>query len=162
MKLETNTTLIQWLDETFNETQQAMLQRQTRCFMLCSLDDEVENEKNQGIIGFLIVKEEADGSIYIAQCAIDAQSKRCGHGSRLIRHLGSIYPPNTYYCGLCRRANEPAVKFYLKQGAKIMDDKEVATKYKYDPQLYAGFHFTDQTDNIPRKYNIRFLELLPM
>jgi ribosomal protein S18 acetylase RimI-like enzyme len=147
LKLKTSKTLVEWLQETFDEMQDEMLTKQCRCFMLCSSDDTAENDNRQGIIGFLTLKEEANGSVYIAQCAIEAESKRHGYGARLLQHLATIYPPGTSYWGLCRRANIPAVKFYLKQGAKFMDNEEVATKYGYDPTLYTGFQFNDRTDN---------------
>jgi GNAT superfamily N-acetyltransferase len=95
----------------------------------------------------LTLTEEEKGSIYIAQCAIEAENKRRGYGARLLQHLRTIYPPGTFYWGLCRRANRPALNFYLKQGAKFMDDEEVAKKYGYDPALYTGFQFTDDIRN---------------
>ncbi|CAF1000439.1 unnamed protein product [Rotaria sordida] len=148
LKLKSDKTLIEWLQETFNEMQEEMLTKKCRCFMLCS-SDTVKYYKTQGIIGFLTLKEEENESVYIAQCAIEAENKRRGCGARLLLHLRTIYPPGTSYWGLCRRANIPAVKFYLKQGAKFMDDEEVATKYGYDPTLYTGFQFTDTLGYVP-------------
>jgi len=147
LKLQTNKTLFEWLQETFDEMQDEMLAKKCRCFMLCSSDDAAKNDNKQGIIGFLTLKEEENGSVYIAQFAIEAELKRRGYGARLLQYLGTIYPPGTSYWGLCRRANIPAVKFYLKQGAKFMDNEEVATKYGYDPTLYTGFQFTDRRGN---------------
>jgi len=147
LKLKTNKSLIEWLQETFDEMQDEMLSQKCRCFMLCSSDDPIENDNKSGIIGFLTLKEEEKGSIYIAQCAIKAESKRRGYGACLLQHMRNIYPPGTFYWGLCRRANRPALNFYLKQGAKFMDDEEVAIKYGYDPALYTGFHFTDSIRN---------------
>ncbi len=143
LKLKTGKTLVHWLQETFDEMQDEMLTKQCRCFMLCSSDDTTKNNNRQGIIGFLTLKEEANGSVYIAQCAIEPESKRRGYGARLLQHLRTIYPPGTSYSGLCRRANRPAVNFYLKQGAKFIDDEEVANKHGYDSTLYTGFQFTD-------------------
>ncbi|CAF1335491.1 unnamed protein product [Rotaria sp. Silwood1] len=142
LKLKSNKTLIEWLQETFDEMKDEMLTKKCRCFMLCS-SDTVKNYKTQGIVGFLTLKEEGKGSVYISQCAIEAENKRRGYGARLLLHLRTIYPPGTSYWGLCRRANIPAVKFYLKQGAKFIDNEEIATKYGYDPALYTGFQFTD-------------------
>jgi ribosomal protein S18 acetylase RimI-like enzyme len=147
LKLKTNKSLVEWLQETFDEMQDEMLTKKCRCFMLCSSDDTIKNDDKQGIIGFLTLKEEEKGSVYIAQCAVDAESKRRGYGARLLQYLRTLYPPGTFYWGLCRRANIPAVKFYLKQGAKFMDDEEVANKYGYDPKLYTGFEFTDGSGN---------------
>lgn len=148
LKLSTNLTLIQWLRETFDEMQEEMLIKKCRCFMLCTVDSLVKYDSKQGIIGFLTLKEEENSSVYIAQCAIAAESKRRGYGARLLQYLRTIYPPGTYYWGLCRRANKPAVSFYMKLGATFMKDDEVATKYKYDPKLYTGFEFIDGTTNI--------------
>jgi ribosomal protein S18 acetylase RimI-like enzyme len=122
-----------------------ILNKQQRCFMLCSTDETIKNDSKQGIVGFLTLKEEEKGSIYIAQCAIEAENKRRGYGAYLLQHLQTIYPPGTYYCGLCRRANRPAINFYLKQGAKFIDDEDIAKKYYYDPELYTGFQFTDES-----------------
>jgi GNAT superfamily N-acetyltransferase len=69
--------------------------------------------------------------------------KRRGYGAQLLQHLRNTYPPNTQYWGLCRRANRPALQFYLKQGARFMESDEVATKYDYDPSFYAAFEFVD-------------------
>ena len=144
LKLKMNKTLIVWLQETFDEMQDEMLTKKCRCFMLCSTDV-AKNSNTQGIIGFLTLKEEGKGSVYIAQCAIEAGSKRHGYGGRLLQHLRTVYPPGTFYWGLCRRANTPAVKFYLKQGATFMSNEEVAAKYGYDSDLYTGFQFADST-----------------
>jgi GNAT superfamily N-acetyltransferase len=138
---------MEWLQETFDEMQDDILNKRQRCFMLCSTDETVKNDSKQGIVGFLTLTEEEKGSIYIAQCAIEAENKRRGYGARLLQHLRTIYPPGTFYWGLCRRANRPALNFYLKQGAKFMDDEEVAKKYGYDPALYTGFQFTDDIRN---------------
>ena len=146
LKLQENKDLLEWLHEVFDEMQTEMLERKCRCFMLSSTD--VADSKNQGIIGFLTLEEREGGIIYIAQCAIDAQSKKCGYGSRLFQHLRQVYPPGTYYWGLCRRANKPAVSFYAKLGAKFIDDKNVADKKGYDSSLYAGFEFTDKPSGI--------------
>ncbi|CAF4081683.1 unnamed protein product [Rotaria sp. Silwood2] len=142
LKIKSGKTLVVWLQETFDEMQDEILTKKCRCFMLCS-SDTVKHYKTQGIIGFLTLKEEGNRSVYISQCAIDAENKRRGYGGHLLLHLRTIYPPGTSYWGLCRRANRPAVKFYLKQGAKFIDNEEVATKYDYDPTLYTGFQFTD-------------------
>jgi ribosomal protein S18 acetylase RimI-like enzyme len=152
LKLKTNKTLAEWLQETFDEMQEEMLTKKCRCFILCSSEPTAENDNKQDIIGFLILKEEENGSVYIAQCAIEAESKRRGYGARLLQHLATIYPSGTSYWGLCRRANIPAIKFYLKQGAKFMDNEEVATKYGYDPTLYTGFQFTDHRGNSQLRY----------
>lgn len=149
LKLKENTKLRDWLHEVFDDMEKEMLEQKCRCFMLRSSEEEEETEYNLGIIGFLTLEEKDDGSIYIAQCAIDAQSKQCGYGSRLIQHLREVYPRGTYYWGLCRRANKPAVNFYVKLGAKFISDKTVANKKGYDSTLYAGFEFTDTTAHVP-------------
>ena len=87
LKLKTNKTLLEWLQETFNEMQDDLLNKEKRCFMLCSTDETVKNDSKQGIVGFLILKEEEKGSIYIAQCAIEAENKRRGYGAYLLQHL---------------------------------------------------------------------------
>jgi GNAT superfamily N-acetyltransferase len=134
---------MEWLQETFDEMQDDLLKKKQRCFMLCSTDEIVKNNSKQGIIGFLTLTEEEKGSVYIAQFAIEAENKRRGYGARLLKHLQTVYPPGTLYWGLCRRANRPAIQFYLKHGAKFIDDEEIATKYHYNPALYTGFQFTD-------------------
>lgn len=146
LKLKVNKTLVEWLHDTFDDMQSEMLSGKCRCFLLCS-SDTVENDPTQYIIGFLTLKEENDGSVYIAQCAIRAEQKRRGYGAQLLQHLRTIYPPGTFYWGLCRRANRPAVNFYLKLGASFIDNEEVAKKYGYDSSLYAGFQFTDVIEN---------------
>ncbi|CAF0952603.1 unnamed protein product [Rotaria magnacalcarata] len=148
LKIKSNKTLVKWLQETFDEMQDELLDKKSRCFMLCSSDIFVD-DKTYGILAFLTLKEEKKGSVYIAQCAVEAEKKRHGYGAHLLRHLGMIYPSGTYYWGLCRRANLPAVKFYLKQGATLMDDEDVAEKYGYDPTLYTGFQFTDTIGSLP-------------
>ena len=139
LKLKSGKNLIQWLDETFDGEQEALLKREYRCFVLCTNEN---INSNDSILGFLTLKEEDQGSIYIAQVAVRLGIKRLGYGIQLLRHLLNIYPPNTYYWGLCRRVNRPALQFYLKIGAKFMTDDDIAIKYKYDPELYAGFEFT--------------------
>ena len=140
LKLKVHDTVGDWLHATFDEMQDNMLSRSQRCFILCSRD---QVEKNQGVIGFLTLTEEEKGSVYVAQVAIDPENKRRGYGTHLMQYLRSVYPPGTFYWGLCRRANRPAVNFYLKHGAKFIDDEEVGTKYGYDPKLYTGFQFND-------------------
>lgn len=146
LKIRTGKTLAEWLRETYDEMQEEMLQRQCRCFMLCAAEA-IDKDNPNGVLGFMTVREEGNGSVYIAQCAIAPIIKRKGYGTRLLQHLREIYPSGTYYWGLCRRANEPAVQFYLRQGASCMDkDKveEAAKKYGYDPELYDGFEFVDK------------------
>lgn len=142
LKLTSGITLIQWLDETFNEEQEAILSKKYRCFLLCGNENQNPNEI---ILGFLTLKEEEkeEGLIYIAQVALRPELKRRGFGGQLLLHLRNVYPPNTKYVGLCRRSNYPARNFYLKLGAKFMDDDTVARKYKYNSDLYAGFEFVD-------------------
>ncbi|CAF4407713.1 unnamed protein product [Rotaria sp. Silwood2] len=140
LNLKSEKTLTQWLDETFNDERETILSGEYRCFILCS--NQCQDLKDN-ILGFLTLKEEKKGSIYIAQVAVRLDIKRRGYGVQLLQHLRNIYPPNTYYWGLCRRANRPALQFYLKNGAKFMTDDDVATKYGYDPTLYAGFEFLD-------------------
>ena len=143
LKLKMNKSVAEWLNETFDEMQDDMLNRKQRCFILCSSDETTKKDRKQGIIGFLTLTEEEKGSVYVAQFAIDAENKRRGYGTRLLQHLRVIYPPGTFYWGLCRRANRPAVNFYLKHGAKFIEDEEIANKYAYDPKLYTGFQFID-------------------
>jgi len=140
LNLKSDKNLIQWLDETYDEEQEAILAKQYRCFLLCGNENQ---DSNEIILGFLTLKEEEEGSICIAQVAVRLDIKRRGYGAQLLQHLRNIYPPHTQYWGLCRRANRPALQFYLKQGAKFMKNDEVAQKYGYDPSLYAGFEFVD-------------------
>jgi GNAT superfamily N-acetyltransferase len=140
LNLKSDKNLIQWLDETYDEEQESILKKEYRCFLLCGNENQ---DSNEIILGFLTLKEEEEGSIYIAQVAVRLDIKRRGYGAQLLQHLRSIYPPHTQYWGLCRRANRPALQFYLKQGAKFMKNDEVAQKYGYDPSLYAGFEFVD-------------------
>ena len=142
LKLKTKTNVKQWLHETFDEMQDNMISRKQRCFVLYSSEKSTRNNGKERAIGFLTLTDEK-GSVYIAQFAIDAENKRRGYGTCLLQHLRSVYPPGTFYCGLCRRINDPAMKFYLKQGAKFIDNEEIATKYGYDQNLYTGFQFTD-------------------
>ncbi|CAF1053596.1 unnamed protein product [Rotaria sordida] len=140
LNLKSDKTLKEWLDETFNDEKNSILSGTYRCFILCS--DEYQDSK-ENVLGFLTLKDEGEGSIYIAQVAVRLDIKRRGYGVQLLQHLRQVYPPNTHYWGLCRRANRPALQFYLKNGAKFMNDDDVATKYGYDPTLYAGFEFLD-------------------
>ncbi|CAF1251652.1 unnamed protein product [Rotaria sp. Silwood1] len=140
LNLKSDKTLIQWLDETYNDEQESILSGKYRCFILCS--NQYQDLKDN-VVGFLTLREETEGSIYIAQVAVRLDVKRRGYGVQLLQHLRHVYPPNTYYWGLCRRANRPALQFYLKNGAKFMNNDDVATKYGYDPTLYAGFEFFD-------------------
>ncbi|CAF1223709.1 unnamed protein product [Didymodactylos carnosus] len=41
------------------------------------------------------------------------------------------------------RANDPALQFYMKNGATIMSDDVVAKKYGYDSTKYLGFQYID-------------------
>ena len=79
LKLQENKDLLEWLHEVFDEMQMEMLERKCRCFMLCSTDETESKNQNQGIIGFLTLEEREQGTVYIAQCAIDARSKQCGY-----------------------------------------------------------------------------------
>ncbi|CAF1284117.1 unnamed protein product [Adineta ricciae] len=147
LKIEEGKTLRQWLRETFDNMQSEIITKQCRCFILWAVDP-LYNNNRQNAIGFLTLKDQEKGSVYIAQCCIDADFKRHGFGGRLLEYLRTVYPPGTFYCGLCRRVNQPAIHFYLKQGAMFMNGDEVAKKYKYDPKLYVGFEFKDNF-NIP-------------
>ena len=138
LRLIEGTTLEKWLNETFDTIEHDLLDRKSRCFILCRNDD------NKEIIGFLTLSEEENNSVYIGQCAIKPEAKRRGYGAHLLQHLRNVYPRGTTYLGLCRRANTPAIHFYLKQGANLMGDDEIALKYKYDPILYTGFQFVDK------------------
>ena len=149
LQLKSGKAVLEWLNETFDEMEEEMLKKECRCFLLCE-SGTMTNEGQRKVLGFLTLKEEGNGSVYIAQCAIDATIKRRGYGAHLLQHLRKVFPSGTSYWGLCRRANTPAVLFYLKQGAKFMDDEQVATKYRYDPKLYTGFRFTDNLQNIPK------------
>ncbi|UJR29187.1 hypothetical protein I4U23_010401 [Adineta vaga] len=148
LRLKSQKSLIQWLDETFDEEQEAILSKEYRCFILYGNKDQ---DQKDIIFGFLTLKEEEEGSVYIAQVAVRAGDKRRGYGGQLLQHLRDIYPPNTHYYGLCRRANRPALQFYLKLGADFMKNDEIATKYGYDPELYAGFKFVDAVPVIGSK-----------
>jgi ribosomal protein S18 acetylase RimI-like enzyme len=139
LNLNSDQSLLQWLDETFDSEQENILSGKYRCVILCDYENQ---DSKEIIVGFLTLKEE-EGSIYIAQVAIRLDIKRRGHGGQLLQHLRNIYPSNTRYVGLCRRSNKPALHFYLKQGANFMEDDEVASKYEYNPTLYAGFEFVD-------------------
>lgn len=143
LKLKTDKSLPEWLNETFDDTQEEVLNRRQRCFILCSNDETTKTDRKQRMIGFLTLTEEEKGSVYISQIAIDAENKRRGYGTHLLQHLRAIYPPGTFYWGLCRRVNQPAVKFYLRHGAKFIEDEEAAIKYGYNPELYTGFQFID-------------------
>lgn len=137
LKLKEGKTINQWLGATFDETRAELFAKKSRCFILFPRDD------RDNILGFFTVKEE-ENSIYIAQCAIKPEAKRKGYGRYLLEHLRSVYPQGMTYWGLCRRANIPATHFYLKLGAKFMEDEQVAKKYDLDPELYTGFIFIDQ------------------
>ncbi|CAF1422124.1 unnamed protein product [Adineta steineri] len=141
LNLKSQKNLLQWLDETFDEEQECILSRKYRCFILYTYD---KNDLKETISGFLTLKEEEEqGSIYIAQVAVHLGMKRRGYGAQLLKHLRDIYPANTKYWGLCRRANRPALQFYLKLGAQFMENDDIATKYGYNPELYTGFEFVD-------------------
>ncbi|CAF5032121.1 unnamed protein product [Rotaria sp. Silwood1] len=107
LNLKSDKTLIQWLDETYNDEQESILSGKYRCFILCS--NQYQDLKDN-VVGFLTLREETEGSIYIAQVAVRLDVKRRGYGVQLLQHLRHVYPPNTYYWGLCRRANRPALR----------------------------------------------------
>ncbi|CAF0850951.1 unnamed protein product [Adineta steineri] len=140
LNIKSQKNLLQWLDETFDEEQELILSRKYRCFILYTYD---KNDLKEIISGFLTLKEEEQGSVYIAQVAVHLDMKRRGYGAQLLKHLHDIYPANTKYWGLCRRANRPALQFYLKLGAQFMENDDIATKYGYNPELYTGFEFVD-------------------
>jgi GNAT superfamily N-acetyltransferase len=140
LNLKSEKNLLQWLDGTFDDEQKEILSGKYRCFLLCGTQ---EQDPKEIVLGFLTLREEGEGSVYIAQVAVRLDVKRRGYGAQLLQHLRNLYPLNTQYWGLCRRANWPALQFYLRQGATFMKDDDVATKYGYDPKLYAGFEFAD-------------------
>ena len=142
LKLKTGQTLVNWLQKTYDGMEKEMLKKKCRCFILC-IPERSDESNPSGVYGFMTVKENGNGPVYIAQCAINPNIKRNGYGSRLLQHLREVYPPGTTYVGLCRRANDPAIQFYLKLGAKFIDNKEVAEKYHYDPELYSVLQFQD-------------------
>jgi hypothetical protein len=138
LKLEAGKSLIQWLDETFDNEQEAILTKNSRCFILCTNENE---DSKESIRGFLTLREEEEGSVYIAQFVIRGDMKRKGYGCQLLQNVRQMYPPNTLFWVLCRRADQPALQFYINQGAKFMKDFDIAKKYGYDPELYIGLEF---------------------
>ncbi len=140
LQLTSDKSLLQWLDETFDVEEQKILAEEYRCLLLCGNEND---DPKEIILGFLTLKEENEISVYIAHVATRLESKRRGYGTQLLQHLRNIYPPNTQYWGLCGRTNRPALQFCLKQGARFMENDEIAEKYGYDPLLYAGFDFVD-------------------
>ncbi|CAF1342539.1 unnamed protein product [Didymodactylos carnosus] len=141
LQLRSDTTLRNWLNETFDEMQEEMVKKKSRVFLLTT-GTSVSN-----ILGFMQIKEENDtNTVYISQVAVHASLKRKGFGGLLLQHLLMVYPTGKTYTGLCRRANDPALQFYIKNGAVIMPDDVVAQKYGYDPVKYLGFQYVDKTE----------------
>lgn len=136
-------TLDDFLNTTFNKMQEEMLAKTCRCVILRFTTDTVIKTTPTGVVGLMTVKDEEDGCVYIAQLAIDPAYKRRGYGRQLLQHLRVIYPQGTTYHGLCRRANTPAIQFYLKAGAILIDSEPLAKKYRYNPEIYTALEFKD-------------------
>jgi ribosomal protein S18 acetylase RimI-like enzyme len=138
LNLPKGITLQHWLENAFDEEADELLSHKCRCFLIST------PPPSSVIIGFLtIVDTENDpNGIYISQCAIDPIFKRKGYGLLLLKYLTSIFPATTSYTCLCRRVNKPALQFYQKCGAKLIDDGQIATHYGYNPLDYLGFQFT--------------------
>ncbi|CAF1629247.1 unnamed protein product [Didymodactylos carnosus] len=110
LQLRPDISLRDWLDETFNEMQEEMITKQCRVFLLTT------GSAPSDIIGFMQIKEENNtNTVYVSQVAAHASLKRKGFGALLLRYLISVYPPGKTYTGLCRRANDPALQFYMKK-----------------------------------------------
>ena len=141
LSLGAGKTLHDFLNATFNDMQEEMLAKTCRCVILRFTTDEVIETRPTSVVGLMTMKDEGHGCVYIAQLAIDPTYKRRGYGTQLLQHLRVLYPPGTTYHGLCRQANVPAIQFYLKIGASIIDSKPLAEKYHYDPKIYTGLQF---------------------
>ena len=145
LNLSSNTTLTSWLEKTFDDEAEEILSRQCRCFLIFT------TPTSTSIAGFLTVKENKNDShgIYMSQLAIDPILKRNGYGRLLLKHLVDVFPPSTTYICLCRRVNKPALDFYKKNRAQLIDDDRVATTYGYNPVDYLGFQLnTDQLQSL--------------
>jgi ribosomal protein S18 acetylase RimI-like enzyme len=136
LDLPAGKTLLLWLEQAFDEEVDELFSHRCRCFLALS---------SSTIVGFLTTQESKNDSngIYISQCAVDPACKRQGYGLQLLQHLSTIFPSATSYTCLCRRVNKPALDFYEKCGAKLIDDDRIATKYGYNPVNYLGFQFSN-------------------
>ena len=132
------TNLTQWIEETFDEQQTMILSKQYRCFLLTDVD---RTDTNENILAFLTLTEKDDKQIYIGQVAVRRDVQRRGYARQLFQHILDRYPKNTRYRGIIRRANQPALQFFVKHGATFLDNHLLATEYGYDPALYVGFQF---------------------
>jgi ribosomal protein S18 acetylase RimI-like enzyme len=138
LNLPAGKSLLSWLEEAFDEEADELLSHKCRCFVIYTCPP------SSVIAGFLTTtdsKNEPHG-IYIAQFAIDPTFKRKGYGLLLLKHLTSFYPSATSYTCLCRRINKPALKFYEKCGAKLIDDNLVVIQYGYNPLDYLSIQLT--------------------
>jgi len=138
LNLPPETSLITWLEKAFNEEVDELLSHICRCFLIFTPPPSV-------IAGFMLTADSKNdpNGIYISQFAIDPKYKRKGYGLLLLKHLISVFPSATSYTCLCRRVNKPALHFYEKSGAKLIDDDQIAAQYGYNPIDYLGFQFTN-------------------
>lgn len=153
LHLEPGLSLKGWMRKTFDGLQCKLVAKEWRCFTICD-----QSDLNK-IIGLMTTKQEyeSDGSLYVAQFCVHPCYKRRGFGSKLLRGLFEFFPSQTKFVGLCRRANRPALQFYLKNGARYCDDPEIAKKWDYPPDLYVGLEFTG-TPGVMR-YDISKLQI---
>ena len=122
-----------WLDKIFDRVQNDLLTNQSRIFLM--------RDESLTLIGLLIVKQVSNHVIYIAQLAIHPLFKRQGYGSLFMSHLRATFGPTVTYEVLTRRVNKPAVDFYARYGAQVIDDKQIVV-YGYDPKDFIGFRLT--------------------
>ena len=136
LNLPIGASLLVWLEKAFDEEVDELLSHECRCFLVFT--------SSSVIAGFLTTKDNKTdvNGIYLSQCAVDPTFKRKGYGLLLLKHLTTVFPSTASYSCLCRRVNKPALKFYEKCGAKLMDDDQIATKYGYNPADYLGFQLS--------------------
>lgn len=135
LNLDTGKALLPWLEEGFDDMQNKMLTKEFRTFII---------RYESVIAGLMTVKEMSEKLVYISQLAIHTSFKRRGYGDMLMNHLVNIYGSNMTCEILCRRVNKPALDFYLKKGAKIVDDEQLANKYGCNSTDYVSLQITTE------------------
>jgi ribosomal protein S18 acetylase RimI-like enzyme len=138
LNLPVGESLLAWLEKAFDEEADELLSHKCRCLLASTFSP------SPAIVGFLTIKESKTDpdDIYLSQCAVDPEFKRKGYGLLLLKHLITMFPSTASYVCLCRRVNKPALKFYEKCGAKLIENDQIATNYGYNPVDYLGFQFS--------------------
>ena len=139
LDFQSNDDLQHWLEDTFDEEQQQLIDQQHHCLLL---SDKNLPKSPKNLFAFLTFVEEDSDRIYLSQLVVRTDLKRQGCASQLLQHLRQMYPNTVKYYSLLRRINQPALKLFLKHGATIVPDEQIERDYQHDPKEYIAIELT--------------------